>query len=121
MSEKELRREDAWIAQNVMGWKKREFKDEWDSEAQCHRSWTNYYGPEGEIAGDWPLYHTDSSDAMDLLKKCAEKCDQISITECAGTWCITEGDGNGEKDEYPEAEGPTLEHAICRFARKLFA
>jgi len=62
-------------------------------------------------------YTTSPAAAMEVLKKCAEKVDQISITVC-GTWAVCEGDGNN-KDAI-EAEAKTLELAICLFAKVLF-
>ncbi len=66
-----------------------------------------------------PDYDTNPADALAVLKVCAEKTDQVSITQCEGDWAVCEGDGNG--DSYPEGEGKTLEAAICNFALKLFS
>ncbi len=66
-----------------------------------------------------PQPDTNPADAMAVLKVCAEKTDQVSITQCEGDWAVCEGDGNG--DSYPEGEGKTLEAAICNFALKLFS
>lgn len=52
-----------------------------------------------------------------LLAECVKRCDQVSIVECAGTWAITEGDGNQEG--VCEAEGESLEIAIRKFAERI--
>lgn len=56
--------------------------------------------------------------SLSVLEKCAERCDQISMTRC-GSWAITEGDGND--DHSIEAEAETLPLAIAKFAKLIFS
>ncbi len=61
-----------------------------------------------------PAYDTNPTDALSVLKKCAEECTMSISLGSTGFWI---GDCD-KKSRY--AIGPTLESAICAFALKLF-
>lgn len=66
---------------------------------------------------DIPHYTTNPADAFEVLKRCAEKCEQMPrIDPIAGRWIWRNLDPH--KLEWSEAE--TLELAISEYARQLF-
>lgn len=99
MTAQELRELDEWIEALVMGTRKmRESRNE-----LC------------------PHYTTDPADAMDVLKKCAEKkptdSSSIRIDRLGTLWAMS---ATYHADQiYCEAR--TLELAICLFAKQLFS
>jgi len=102
MSDKELRELDAWIADEVF------------------KRWM--LNPEG--LGDAPKYTTDPAVALGVLKKCAEKlCDDKAFSDALMIQPNEAGNGwfvGPFSDDTKCVESPTLELAICLFAKKLF-
>jgi len=108
MTTQELRELDAWIAEHVMGW------------------------VPGSMSGLWKIgpssfrnFHPTllAADAMDVLKKCAEKYGKV-LTICSP--CATEGWTIGTIDWETEtvvdiSEAQSLELAICLAAKQLFS
>lgn len=93
MSTTELRDLDAWICEHVMGWRK---SDVIKRPAMI------------------PNYSTSSAAAMEVLKKCQDiRCLAINKNS------ITSLGGEDEK-AIVMCDAPTLELAICMFAKKLF-
>jgi len=90
MTTQELRELDAWIDRNLF---------------------------ENDLPEFSPHYTTDQHHAMDVLKKCAEKClTDISIgTAGPNEWRVWAGELNGA------TYAPTLEVCICLFAKQLFS
>lgn len=120
----ELRELDAWIAENVMGlkpWK------ETQERITCILEPNEFVLsiPSNIVRariGSNPTKNfqptIDADDSLEVLKKCAKKLTfgvEISIQD--GEWCVW------QMTDYAKeifAKAPTLELAICRFARKLF-
>jgi hypothetical protein len=138
MTEQELRELDAWIAEHVMGYKWFLFHHDESLTRQPYfllsqpSTWQVRHGgtlveqgpkpTEEKDLGSVYKYTTDPAYAMEVLKKCAEK------------WIVTvelgkDGSGQsyawvarlnlGTEDNFKCA--PTLELAICLFAKQLFA
>ena len=117
MNESELRELDAWTAEHVMGWKHvtklADFKT--DTFIGSHNG-IIVGSKDHNRATNWRPT-SDSGNAMDVLKKCAEnKMVGISIDSLGGqieVWSIV----------YPEfrAQSETLELAIAQFAKALFS
>lgn len=74
----------------------------------------------GKIDNGIPHYTTSPADALEVLKKCAEKCEKdcklIGIRR-AEVWTVF------ARDHYDRetAEAETIELAICLFAKQLFS
>jgi len=111
MSPKEISELDAWIAEHVMGWK-------------IHNRNTAHYVDADKVnssdyilraAYNWSAVNTPNV-AMEVLKKCIEHCgffDALLIGQTA--------DGNYfVGHNAASVEAPTIELAICLFAKKLF-
>jgi hypothetical protein len=127
MTDKELRELDAWIACNLFGWEPETRKMYAGSKNVAGYGRNKHLHP-GHPERDFtpctlmiPHYSTDPAAAMEVLKKCAEK------------WIVTvelgkDGSGQsyvwvarlnlGTEDNFKCA--PTLELAICLFAKQLF-
>lgn len=124
MTTKELRALDAWIAEHVFGCKVHHVESgvfggvDYEDCIHCTGKHPDLRRWDGEKSYSWKPT-TDPAAAMEVLKKCAEKTDQMSIVECIGDWVVTHGDGNDPTT--PDGEGKTLELAICLFAQKLFS
>ncbi len=142
MTTKELRELDAWIAENVMGWKWFRFRmkktgtaknagkgyDRWQQLVQPNDTWHlqpkwgAIHQPQGEgnyleVEGrnDVPHYTTDPAAAMEVLKKCQSETTVIIYASGAQPMSsICDGNGILETAE-------TLELAICEFAKALFS
>jgi hypothetical protein len=154
MNEKEMRELDAWIAENVLGYRRTDNPDDYTTDnttlfwhrneanyresvligkAYTHSGLTKQYGKE-MFSHSWTHYcpTTDSAAALEVLKKCAEKmpnaivgigspmgkADVIStLPKTAQGWVVG---AIGFRTNAFDAEAPTLELAICLFAKKLF-
>lgn len=122
MTTQQLRELDAWHAEFVMRYRKVERWQELVAGSETF--WI--HPQDGLVLSPAKFSHlmrrfrptTNPADSMALLKKCAEKVDQISITHC-GTWAVCEGDGN-HTEPVAEAEAETLELAIALFAKQLY-
>jgi hypothetical protein len=53
----------------VDGWKTEHHINQWDSEAQTHRSWINWIGPDGEVEGEPPDYLTSRDAIVSVIEK----------------------------------------------------
>lgn len=101
MNSTELRQLDAWIAENVMGFS-----------TLCKRM------PDGKISdfiiGDGSRFcpTIDPAAAMEVLKKCARKSCPLIQHGANEVYYIS--------SMVAKSEAPTLELAICLFAKKLF-
>jgi hypothetical protein len=115
MKIEELRELDAWIAENVMGFKK-----------ASRFEGGELLGSRGQksnecrwLSNDDPKYTTNPAAAMEVLKKCGQETYpyqlQIEIQE-NGSVNIS---GGGFRQPY-RITASTLELAICLFAEKLF-
>jgi len=122
MTTQELRELDAWIAEHVMGW----------ADVHMRQSGLVGYAPceprkvrtatgdgvstTAAFTSEVP-YYTDSADAMDVLKKCAEKHQHDIAIGTAGPtdWRVWAGELNGA------TYASSLELAICLFAKQLFS
>ena len=101
MTTQELRELDAWIAEHVMGW------------------------VPGSMSGLWKIgpssfrnFHPTllAADAMDVLKKCAEK-HAVWVGRLEGNWALSLTDS---RELTHMTYGDTLEIAIAKFARAIF-
>lgn len=119
MTIEEMRELDTFCATNVMGWSECRSGMQSKSDPTCD-AWllkTKRYCTRFKY-GWRPT--KDAVDAMDVLKKCAEKCQhELAINaptpKLWGVGCI---DWDTESTVKHEAE--TLELAICLFAKQLF-
>ena len=103
MSVTEQRELDAWIAERVMGWIPT-FKDCGKSPSGCETL--------------FPHYTTDPAAAMEVLKKCAEKCSLAGmefVIVRGFDWRVC-----AEPQRGISTFAETLELAICKFAKKLW-
>lgn len=125
MTTKELRELDAWIAENVMGWKvdyesaRRKHGPGWLCQTRRNDNATWCRLPDFSVA---------SSYAMDVLKKCADR-----LYEKDASIIICQHPVNDENDKSPlywsvshdhqlsESIAQTLELAIALFAKQLFS
>lgn len=120
MTTQELRELDAWIAEHVMGWRHAKTLDDLGV--------MDSFYDHGDILIEYRKGHLcpwrpteDSADAMDVLKKCAEKLKQdISIVLYDSKWDVAWVDWNAE-ERADLARAETLELAICLFAKQLFS
>jgi hypothetical protein len=118
MTNTELRELDAWIAENVMGWKRANFLSSYGKGRFMVSRETGdimAYDLKGE--GFQPT--TDPAAAMEVLKKCGKtKKNAIEI------FCLRPDENRSGKESYwvndPKTESETLELAIALFAKKLF-
>lgn len=115
-----LRELDAWIAVNLFG-KKAISKD---GPPPTKGVEDDYFVKEWvDISGSLPHYSTDPAAAMEVLKKCAQKLydegqeETVSVGLDAPYFVVEKT--NCVPDLRVEA--PTLETAICKFAKKLFS
>lgn len=134
MSDKELRELEIWLAEHLFGYKWYRFEaggKHWFT--QTHPSaWVQRQGgieapPEGtEMNSDAPRYTTDPAAAMEVLKKCAEE--QTVTVEHSDKnqlgqpqWLVALlGEHDGDYVEEFCKCAPTLELAICLFAKQVF-
>jgi hypothetical protein len=138
MNEKEMRELDAWIAEHVMGWKWFAFPPVTDGTRKWTillktSSWQRRQGGKQVSAphkndeidiGSVPQYTTDPAAAMEVLRKIGEemggrtyglRIHGPSAEFKVHFWTVTD-------DEFDvEANAPTLELAICLFAKQLFS
>lgn len=147
MSEKELRELDTWIHRHIfeadlhVGIKKRGFwyrpdAKEYTSDQDEAGRYTRAEAKEHEYLHDDPVtihefepkrYSANPAAAMELLKKCCKKAEEIepsafvSVGSFHQVFQVIMIYHNGETTKYNrEAQAPTLELAICLFAKKLF-
>src|SRR5512146_2540483 len=85
----QLRELDAWIAEHVMGW-----VPHWRNTAfYVKRKDRNQMLCGNEIKADVGKWHPtiNPADAMDVLKKCAEKGATVEVFKSAldGNWCVS--------------------------------
>lgn len=128
MSDEELMELNVWIAENVFGWMRWTFDNGYTSHnyLTAQRERQDKFHRRGWVDGRYiiqtfPKSSSESADAMEVLKKCAEKLPVSIFVSVAdpGTWvcCYESPEGVGDID----ADAPTLELAIARFAKKLFS
>lgn len=112
-SEKELRELDAWIAEHVMGMK----CISKDGPRPTSGTEDDYFVREWiHASNSLPHYTTSRADAMAVLVKCLEKLAfGIAIQNYPGGVSVSKKIDGGLN-----ALAPTLELAICRFAKALF-
>jgi len=109
VTDAELRDLDAWIAEQVMGFKLNAngMIETWPREGVRHDLC---------VAN----YTTDPAAAMQVLEKCADEVHayelQIVSPRNGGLWHISSG-----KRNTPRVNAETLPIAICRFAQQLFS
>lgn len=130
MTDQEKRELDAWISEHVMGWHRMTFDNGFPGAARNQlvpeKFRADQYRKHGwrdgiELLDTFPKFTTDPAAAMAVLKKCAERCD-AEICLRAGKWIVT---GYCLSDVKPgqldwDVAAPTLELAICLYAKKLF-
>lgn len=123
MSAEEKRELDAWIAEHVMGHRRRNRNGRDEMEFPLDDGTTKWIGP-----SLWPNYTTNDADAMAVLKVCAKKrtahwdkyCPDVTLSissprpEWDNKWIIM-SDAEGTIT----AEADTLPEAICLFSKKL--
>lgn len=109
-SEKELRELDFWIAENVLGWQRGK---KWGN---GNGEWTINglgYAHHGKSWGQTPSFTADPAAAMMVWKQILSRYSPVSRQrQTDGFYYVWINN--------VQAEGETLEIAICRFARKLF-
>lgn len=145
MNSEQMRELDAWIAEHVMGWQWMRFnykrKPEDSGEPFCmlippgenwpaNPKWNGVKcdGPVEGIPDDSDLSvfqpTTNAATALEVLKKCAEFRESISIYQRLSDdlWVIRTfvDDDDGKRREI-FAEAPTLELAIALFAQQLYS
>jgi hypothetical protein len=114
MSNEEMRELDAWIAENVMGWA-----------AHCRN--TAFYVPKEQAnklmdcrpvcIEDWRPT-TNPAAAMEVLRKCVDtRAVSVDRWRMTGIYIIS----TILDRKHTIEEAPTLELAICLFAKQLFA
>jgi len=122
MTTQELRELDAWIAEHVMGWKRvdsvlRIFsKDQFATNSAFNEPPRVMIYESYSSVQSW-IPTERGSDAMDVLKKCAEKHQHDIAIGTAGPtdWRVWAGELNGA------TYASSLELAICLFAKQLFS
>lgn len=109
---------DAWIAMNVFGWVATTIKPHpTDNRAIAGV----IYSPHGDYDSGQsaypPHYTTDAAAALEVLKKCHQALGGtfVCIATLGDNFFIHHG-----HDENSMTKAPTLELAICRFAKALF-
>lgn len=107
MNTQELRELDAWIACNLFGAKDIVWVQLW-AEIGCPNEPFQNHG-----ADEIPYYTTAPAAAMEVMKKCLEK-------DSVGFWKKQHGYTVKNHREDCREQAPTLELAICLFAKKLF-
>lgn len=109
-NDKELRELDAWIAEHVMGWVPHCRNSAcYVLKAEQHTVMT---GTSCKAFVDEFLPTVRPAKAMEVLKKCADKCASVEVYK-GNHFFEVRHDGMAASSE-------TLELAICRFAQKLF-
>ena len=126
-NEKEHQELNCWIAEYVMGWKMHDFTlHPIKGREMLAGIW--WISPDKIAASaDCPKFTTDPAAAMEVLKKCAEKSNEIDPSSFVATgvfykvFLVIMIYHDGETAKYlHESQAETPELAICLFARKLF-
>ena len=140
MNEKELRELDAWIAENVMGYRRTQNPDEYTTDGQTlvwertgehkesvlvgraytHSGLTREYGKE-MFSHSWTHYRptTDPAAAMMVWSKCLVKLRELGF---AAEWMMwKDGTITIYASDDLQASAKTEPLAICLFAKKLFS
>ena len=127
MTAQEMRELDAWIWFNIF----KMVEHKIDKTSDGVDVWERLYLPENisptlphdELEKHWrilyiPTFTITAEYAMEVLKKCAEKCNKEDISICLryGAWNVSQW-----TKHKIEEEAETLELAICLFAKKLFS
>lgn len=102
MTTEEIDDLNRFLAEKVMGWKI--LPSGW-----FDRSYGNIHG-----LGFWHP-DRDPSNAMDVLKKCADKSPKVEISSFGTCWIV----GSNQVSEPSKAQ--SIEQAICLFAKQLFS
>jgi hypothetical protein len=128
MNDTELQELDGWIAEHVLGWKWFRYlkeRSELYSERRTLMDKPNRYvrkakggEPLAEDAFDnIPKSTTDPAAAMQVLRRCADKTPVVQISYFGGLcgYVVSARSTDGP------IKAPTIELAICLFAKKLFS
>jgi len=129
MSEKERKKLEQDVAFGVMGYQRwrrdcmhaAEGRTFWNPNTSTRHRWLDDIGP---LAEPWSPT-TDPAAAMEVMKKCAEKC--TVTAECDASkaqWLVAKLEDEWRGYGVVEANckvAPTLELAICLFAKQLFS
>ena len=135
MTTKEQRELDAWIAENVMGYRRTDRPDDHTTDAATlfwhrpagdtreavlvgcaysHSTLTKEYGKE-MFSHSWTFYQptTDPAAAFDVLKRCVKKADHLEFDQFPN--------GDFRVFDWNHSErAETLELAVAKFAKQLF-
>jgi len=120
MNEKGLRELDAWIGVNVFGMK----AISKNSEPPTEGTEDDYFVIEWiETSCSLPHYSTDPAAAFQVLQRCADKLDGYEISVGHHRYKISEPKQFmvcSSNHRECQSIAPTLEIAICKFAKELF-